>query len=105
MIFGLLGAGKKYDAFARQVAEEFIRSYPPDISQSVQNKRLVQKYNKVITRIDGMARIYGAEHKPGLYGRARVGNTFMWLLKDAGYEDPLIENVTNILLHSISLKK
>ena len=93
---------KKHDEFAITLAEEFVRKFPPDIDKP--DKKAERNQVKAINFVCNQARDYGVKMKPGMYGKARIGNKFMWTLKDAGYEEALIELLTKDLLISLSKK-
>ena len=91
--------------FAEDLAREFVKSFPPELLKDISNKKVQLKFKKAITRIEDKARSYSSNVKLGLYSRAKIGNTFMWVLKDCGYEADIIENITNDLLHSLGKKQ
>ncbi|NIQ13437.1 MAG: hypothetical protein GTO02_03210 [Candidatus Dadabacteria bacterium] len=68
------------------------------------DKKRAQKFNKVTNRIYNQAGDYSSKVKLGVYSRARIGNKFMWALKEKGYEDLLIEELTTNLLRALNKK-
>jgi len=58
----------------------------------------------VLNKIFSDANEYGNTYKPGIYGKARIGNKFMWALKEKGYNQNLVDNITKDLLSALSRK-
>lgn len=98
-------SNKEHDEFASSLAEEFIANYPPPQERDSQDKKLEFKFNKLTQRLYKQAQDYNAKVNLGVYGKARLGNKFMWALKDKGYEEVLIEELTTNLLRSLETKK
>jgi len=96
---------KRHDEFVRTITEELIKNYPPEISHTRPEKKIEQKFNKTLNSIFSQAKDYSMQIKPGIYGKARIGNKFMWTLKDKGYNEALIDNMTQDLLRVMSQKK
>jgi len=96
---------KKHDEFANGLAEEFIKKYPLTINFELRDKKADKKLGKAINTIYNKAREYSTKVKLGVYSKARIGNKFMWALKEEGYEEVLIEELTKDLLISLSNKK
>ena len=96
---------KKHDEFANSLAEEFIKKYPSPKDCNVRDKKLGQKFNKITQRIYSQAKDYSTQFKLGVYSKARIGNKFMWALKEQGYEEVLIEEFITNLLRSLDTKK
>lgn len=100
-----LFGGNKHDEFARNLAMDFVNSLPPDFTNNLSNRKINQKYRKTINKINAKASEYGSSVKLGIYSKAKIGNTFMWILKEEGYDRELVESITNDLLHSLSTKR
>ena len=96
---------KKHDDFANSLASEFMEIYPPPDNTNLRQKKLEQKFKKVTQRIYSQAKDYSREFNLGVYSKARIGNKFMWVLKEKGYEEILIEELTTNLLRSLDTTK
>jgi hypothetical protein len=105
MNFFSLFSSKKHDDFAGDLASEFISSCPPAFVYSLRKRKDNNKFKKEITRLYKQAHDYYANNKLNIYTKARIGNKFMWSLKQAGYDDALIEELTNGILHALTGKK
>jgi len=95
---------KQHDEFSNGLAEEFIKKYPTALNCDLQDRKAVKRRGKAIDTIYYKARDYSAKVKLGVYSKARIGNKFMWALKEEGYEEVLIEELTKGLLISLSNK-
>lgn len=104
MKLGSILTGSKHEAFAQALAKEFISSIPPELTKNLSNKKNNQKFRKAINKLGVKARSYLGSVKLGIYGKAKIGNTFMWMLKEEGYDEEMIESITNDLLHTLSGK-
>lgn len=105
MNFFSLFSSRKHDDFASYLALDFINSCPPALVYSLRNRKDSNKFNKAINRLYKQAHDYYTHNKLNLYTKARIGNKFMWSLKEAGYDDGLIEELTNGILHALTGKK
>lgn len=98
MKLGVL-SNSDHKEFAENLAKEFINSFPPELARHIANKKNQVKFRKTINKIGVKARDYRKAAKLGVYGKAKIGNTFMWMLKEQGYDEKLVESITNDLLH------
>ena len=92
----------KIDEFSMSLAEEFIKAYmlEADKSSKKSEKKLAKANNALATKIDK----FKAENKLGIYKKARIGNKFMWHLREQGFEKELAEDVTKKLLYKLNEK-
>ena len=93
---------KKHDEFAKSIANEFIEKFPNDEAHSIPNKKNKIKLNKLINSINMKAINYASSVKLGVYSKARIGNAFMWALKEEGYDEKFIDEMTKDLLATLS---
>lgn len=99
MKLGTLFSNTGHREFAENLAREFISSFPPELAGHMSNKKNQIKFRKTINRLGTKVRDYRKAAKLGIYGKAKIGNTFMWMLKEKGYDEELVESITNDLLH------
>lgn len=97
-MFGL-GRSRELDDFATGLAREFIGLIPPGESLPA-----AQKVAKAIDQICNRAQTYHRERKLGIYGRARIGTAFKLELKNAGYPQEFVDDLTRQLLFVMSGK-
>jgi hypothetical protein len=104
MNFSSLFSLKKHDTFAESLSTDFIKHCPPSIVYYSKNRKSRNKLNKSINKIYIQANDYRCKNKLNLFTKARIGNKFMWALKEAGYDDILIDELTNGILHALEVK-
>lgn len=95
---------KEYDEFALSLANDFIKGFPNDAAHSVPNKKNKIKLNKTIDRLNVKATGFAQQNKLGLYSKARIGNKFMWALKEQQYDEKFIDEITKDLVATLSRK-
>jgi len=97
MVFRLFGPSK-IDEFARSLAQDIAKRYPPAIAnnpeQMVSQKRLTTILEDTFTR----AYQFNRENRLGMFKKAKLGNTFKWELKEMGYEDRFVDVATEGLV-------
>ena len=96
---------KQHDDFANNLASEFIQNCPPALVHNPKNRKANNKINKSINKLYTQAHAYRSNVKLNIYTKARIGNKFMWSLKEAGYDETLIEELTNGILHVLGDKE
>jgi hypothetical protein len=62
------------------------------------------RVTKVLEEAVGKAVKYNQEKKLGMFGKAKLGNTFRWELKELGYSDRFVELATEALIVYITRK-
>ena len=97
---------KKLDSFANSLAEELKNSVPPELFKeknvSIKDKKRLQNtINRIFSQVDE----FNKKSRPGLYKKARIGNTFMWKLRESGYEEKFIEELTRDILVRLGKKE
>ena len=102
-LFGTVSS-KQVDEFAKNLALELAKRYPPALDKGnerrISQKRLSTLLEDTFTR----AVDFKKEHKLGVYKKARLTNTFRWELQDLGYSAKFIELATEGLVVYISRK-
>mgnify|MGYP001573516931 CR=1 FL=1 len=103
-LFGSV-SGKELDQFAKGLAQDIAKRYPPTMDTGSTERKLSQKrltviledaFNKAVT--------FKNRHKLGVYKKARLSNTFRWELTELGYSEKFIEVATEGLVVYISRK-
>ncbi len=95
---------KNYDDFAQELANDFITGFPNDAAHSVPNKKNKIKLNKTIDKLGVKATAFAKENKLGVYSKARIGNQFMWALKEQNYDEKFIDEITKDLVATLGRK-
>lgn len=94
---------KVIDEFARSIAAELMKRVPPSSLDSGKKKtvgQLKSSHHAIFSRAENFARTT----ELNIYKRARLGNSFRWALKEAGYPPDLVEAWTYELVTVISLE-
>ncbi len=81
------------EAFATTLAEDLGRRYPPS-SEARKDPAAANQLKVILEGLGARAQRYLAEHKLGVYKKAKLGNTFRWKLKELGFSDAFCENAT-----------
>ncbi len=95
---------KTYDEFALELAQDFITGFPNDAAHSVPNKKNKIKLNKTIDKLSVKATAFAKDNKLGVYSKARIGNQFMWALKEQNYDEKFIDEITKDLIATLGRK-
>ena len=93
----LFKRSRDIEQFATELARDFARQYPVTDAKSERNtvKKLAHAMDAAIER----AVSFHKEKKLGVYGKAKLGTTFKWELKELGYGDDFVDEFTrNVLL-------
>lgn len=105
---GLFGSvsSKEVDAFAKDLAQELAKRYPPALDRGNGAQRLSQKrLTAILEDTCSKAVEFRKQHKLGIYKKARLGNTFRWQLEELGYGKEFIEAATEGLVVYITRKE
>jgi hypothetical protein len=98
-------SNKELDEFAKTLAQDLAKRYPPEFETSKEKKISQNRITKVLEDTCNKAVKYHQEHKLGVYKKARLGNTFKWELKELGYSELFTETATEALVVYISRKQ
>jgi hypothetical protein len=103
---GLFGvSGRQVDDFAKSLAQELAKRYPPEIDKGGPRKLSQKRLTSILEETFNKATEFKNQHKLGVYKKARLGNTFRWELKELGYTDKFVEIATEGLIVYISRKQ
>ena len=90
------------DDFAISLAQEFSRRHPPQSASK--EPQSIAALARAIDDICNRAKAFQREKRLGVYGRAKLGTSFKYELKQAGYSDGFVDDVTRQLLLIMSGK-
>jgi len=102
-IFGS-ASGKDVDAFAKELALELSKRYPPALDKGSERKISQKRLTTLLEETFNRAAEFRSKHKLGVYKKARLGNTFRWELQDLGYSEKFVEVATEGLVVYITRK-
>jgi hypothetical protein len=100
-----LGNRAIVDEFALKLAADLAQRYPPDLENQKPRKRNPQRLAKAFDDTFNRAIDFQRENKLGIYGKARLGNTFKWELKRLGYPDDFIDLTTRSLINFVASQR
>lgn len=98
-------SGAQVDEFAKSLASELARDFPPALEKDDAKKALAQKQAMALQGVFGKAREFRELHKLGLYKKARLANTFRWEIQEKGYSKKFVESATEGLVVHMTRKK
>ena len=105
---GLFGSvsGKDVDQFAKALAQDIAKRYPPAMDKGRADRKISPKRLSAILE-DTLSKAveFRRQHKLGVYKKARLSNTFRWELQELGYSDKFVEVATEGLVVYISRKE
>jgi len=93
---------KALDEFSTSLAQDLMSRYEVGSESTALSKKEKRKLGAALDNIYIKAMDFQREHNLGIYGKARLGNTFKWELKEMGYEDGFIDEATKGLLVSLN---
>lgn len=103
---GLFGSasGKDVDTFAKALAQEVAKRYPPALDKGSERKISQKRLTTILEDTFNRAAEFRKQNKLGVYKKARLGNTFRWELQDMGYSEKFVEIATEGLVVYITRK-
>src|SRR5918999_1165867 len=102
-LFGSVSS-KEVDAFAKQLADDLAKRYPPALDQKSGEGLSEKRLSAILEDVCNKALAFKNEHKLGVYKKARLGNTFRWELEEMGYSKKFIETATEGLVVYLTRK-
>ncbi len=103
-LFGSV-SGKQVDEFAKTLAQELGKRYPPALDKGNERRISQKRLSTLLEDTFSRAVDFKKQHKLGVYKKARLGNTFRWELQEMGYSEKFIEVATEGLVVYITTRK
>ena len=97
-------SSKDVDEFAKSLAVEISKRYPPALDQAKEKRISQNRIARVLEDACKKATEFNSEKHLGVYRKARLGNTFRWELTGLGYSKPFVEMATEGLIVYITRK-
>lgn len=91
-------SNKDVDQFAKSLATEISKRYPPSLEQAKEKKISQNRIARVLEEVYGKAIAFRDDKHLGVYRKARLGNTFRWELTELGYSKPFVDMATEGLV-------
>jgi hypothetical protein len=103
---GLFGSAstKDVDVFAKNLAQDVARQYPPALDKEGGKMLSEKRMARILEDVCNKALAFKEQHKLGVYKKARLGNTFRWELESLGYSKQMIETATEGLVVYLTRK-
>jgi hypothetical protein len=95
---------KEIDAFATALAQDLARRFPPR-SEERRDKGARGQLTSITVGLYAQAVRFRQDKKLGIYGKAKLGNTFRWRLKESGYSGRFIDEITHGLVLRLAKKR
>ena len=103
-LFGSVSS-KQVDEFAKTLAQELAKRYPPALDKGNERRVSQKRLSTLLQDTFDRAVEFKQQHKLGVYKKARLGNTFRWELQEMGYSDKFVEIATEGLVVYITTRK
>ena len=97
MALNLFG-GKELEAFAKSLAQEIAKRFPPTLANDPKRMVATKRLTTIIEEVCEKAAQFKDEKKLGVFKKASLGNTFQWELKEMGYNEKFVEIATEALI-------
>lgn len=96
-LLSLFSSGKT-STFAKELAENLAKRYPPALDINPEKRVSEARLTRVLEETLTKAVDFQRENKLGMFGKAKLGNEFKWQLKELGYTDRFIETAIEGLM-------
>lgn len=93
------------DEFAVKLAASLAQRYPAELENAKPRKRNPQRLAKAFDDTFNRAIDFQRDYRLGIYGKARLGNTFKWELKRLGYPDDFVDLTTSSLINFVASQR
>ena len=94
----LLFSRREVNEFAKDLAANLAKRYPPALDVSPERRVSEHRLTKILEDVLSQGTEFQRQHRLGLFGKAKLGNEFRWQLKELGYTDRFIELATEGLM-------
>ena len=84
-MFGMFSNGKKINEFAKEIALNLSKRYPPALDVTPEKKISPNRLTKVLEETLARAAEFQRENRLGVIGKAKLGNEFKWQLNELVY--------------------
>jgi|SRR5665213_1558412 len=91
------------EAFASALATDLARRFPP-ASESRTDAGAMKQLQVIMDGLGARAVRFKGERSLGIYGKAKLANTFRWKLKDLGYSELFSEANSKRLVTLLAMK-
>lgn len=103
-ILGSLFSRAPVEGFAKRLAEDVAKRYPPQLDKEPGKRPSVNRLTRIIEDACKKAIDFKKEHRLGWLGKARLGNAFRWELNAMGYQKDFVDLATEAVIVHLSRK-
>lgn len=103
-ILGNLFSRVSIDEFAKSLAGDIAKRYPPALDQQPGKRPSVNRLTRIVEDVCEKAVQFRQENRLGWYGKAKLGNTFRWELSNLGYQKDFVDFATEAVIVHLSRK-
>ncbi|MEY4749463.1 MAG: hypothetical protein RIQ60_1677 [Pseudomonadota bacterium] len=96
--FKSLFGPSRFDTLAEALSTELTRRYPPAMASGEGRKLSPKAVANIVEAVVNKAVAKSHEWHLGVIGKARLGNSMRWALKERGYPDAFVELVVEALI-------
>jgi len=89
-------------AFAKDLAAQLARRYPPELDKQPGKRPSVNRLTRIIEDLVASAVEFRDKQKLGWLGKARLGNAFRWELTELGYTEIFVDFATEAVVVHLS---
>jgi hypothetical protein len=94
---------KEIDQFARSLAADLGRRFPPR-SEERKDKGAHRQQQDILDQLCASAAHFRQHLRLGVYGKAKLGNTFRWQLRELGYSEAFVRDAMHKLMLRVAGK-
>lgn len=93
------------ERFAKSLAEDLAKRYPPELDKNPSKHPSINRLTRILEDTSQKAAEFQQMYNLGVFGKAKLGNTFKWALTDLGYRKEFIDIATEAVIVYISKKQ
>lgn len=103
-IFSAFSSNSPVKTFARSLAQDIGKRYPPALDQQPGKRPSVNRLTRIMEDACQKAMTYQQEQRLGWLGKAQLGNSFRWELTEMGYQKDFVDFATEAVVVHLSRK-
>ena len=89
---------REEQAFGQELARFYIERVP--FESPFSEKKFATKTQETLQKLDLQVQKFRQQHRLNIYKKAKLGNSFKWVLRDNGYDTEYVNGLTEwLMLH------
>jgi hypothetical protein len=104
-LWSRLTGSSDIDKLVDSLVHELMRRYPPSMAAGEGRRLSQQAVTNILESVINKAVTKSREWNLGVVGKAKLGNSFKWALKEKGYPEKFIDVVTEALIVYVTRKE